>query len=442
MTSAQFKLDTFEGPLDLLLQLISKHKLNIYDIEITVLLEQYLAYIDKLEYEDYEDAADFLEMAARLIYIKTCSLLPQDDEAEELKKELQGRIIEYSLCKMAAQRLKQEYVGGEIFVRGPVKIPVDKTYTGVREPETLLQAYLGLSEKSRNSKPLKADLFEPIVSKKIVSVTSKIIYILKKLHLSGEFDMNRLYDGITDKSEQVATFLAVLELTKSGRIFLNDDNSKIFMNRTAKKRKIQSDFDRNDTEISVGNSGISEQNTEIATEKKEIVSLEDLPDETSSAEPVISYDKPSGKAKKNISLSERNAAVQCMAEISMKIDDINVDFEKSDKALSEGNIDMKFSKDENEGECLGESNEIFETPSEDAGENTDDRECCQNSDINDIPEEVLAELELLSKLSLEPLVTVFKPNYWLTARYGWGNSPVGDDKQGNCWKYGFTRKKF
>lgn len=73
MSAAQFKLDMFEGPLDLLLHLISKHKLNIYDIEISLLLEQYMDYINDLDHEDYEDAADFLEMAARLIYIKTCS---------------------------------------------------------------------------------------------------------------------------------------------------------------------------------------------------------------------------------------------------------------------------------------------------------------------------------------------------------------------------------
>lgn len=244
MTSAQFKLDMFEGPLDLLLHLITKHKLNIYDIEITVLLEQYLEYMDSLEHEDYEDAADFLEMAARLIYIKTVSLLPSDDEAQELKQELQGKIIEYSLIKLAAQKLRDSYAGGDIFVREPVKLPVNKTFTGEREAEELLLAYMGMSEKARHSKPLKADMFKGIVSHRVVSVTSKIIYILKKLYTTGKFSMDRLYDGMTDKSERVATFLAVLELTKSGRIFLSDDNSQIFMNKKAKKGQIASDFDK------------------------------------------------------------------------------------------------------------------------------------------------------------------------------------------------------
>ena len=127
MSSITFKLEKFEGPLDLLLHLISKHKLNIYDIEISALLEQYLAFIDGLREQDFELAGEFLEMAARLIYIKTVSLLPKPNEAEELKKELEGALIEYSLCKIAAERMKERYIGGEVFVRKQVELEVDKT---------------------------------------------------------------------------------------------------------------------------------------------------------------------------------------------------------------------------------------------------------------------------------------------------------------------------
>lgn len=105
MDNISFKLDVFEGPLDLLLHLISKHKLNINDIEISKLLEQYLLYIEQAKEQDLELAGEFLEMAARLIYIKTVSLLPKPEEAEEIKKELQGTLIEYSLCK----RLRQSF---------------------------------------------------------------------------------------------------------------------------------------------------------------------------------------------------------------------------------------------------------------------------------------------------------------------------------------------
>ena len=105
-----FKLDVFEGPLDLLLHLISKHQLNIYDIEISVLLEQYLSYIDSWQEADMEVAGEFLAMAARLIYIKTVSLLPKYDEADELKKELTGELIEYAVCKMMAEKFRSRFV--------------------------------------------------------------------------------------------------------------------------------------------------------------------------------------------------------------------------------------------------------------------------------------------------------------------------------------------
>ncbi len=223
-----FKLDCFEGPMDLLLFLISKHKLNINDIEIAVLLEQYLLYIEDLSETDFETAGEFLEMAAKLIYIKTVSLLPKPEEAEELKKELEGKLIEYSLCKACAQRLGRNYVGSDSFVREPMEIEVDKTYNVIHTPDVLLNAYLAISSKAKRAAPLKPSVFEPIVSHRIVSVTSKIIFILKNLYTIGTCPMDKLYDGVTDKSERVATFLAVLELTKSGRIKISDDNSELY----------------------------------------------------------------------------------------------------------------------------------------------------------------------------------------------------------------------
>lgn len=227
MRDLQFKLETFEGPLDLLLHLVTKHKLNIYDIEISLLLEQYLEYLDRAEIKDYEQAADFLEMAARLIYIKTCYLLPQPEEAEELKKELQGRMIEYSLCKLAAGKLREGYAGGLVFVRKPVKLPVNKLYTRLHDKQELYDAYRAIASKVKEYTPLRADMFSPIVSRKIVSVESKITDILQRLYLTGTFEMAHLYDGMEDRSERIAAFLAVLELTKSGRIFLNEDNTLI-----------------------------------------------------------------------------------------------------------------------------------------------------------------------------------------------------------------------
>ncbi len=234
MEEILFRLNTFEGPLDLLLYLITKHKLNIYDIEISLLLEQYMEYMNNIPETDLDSAGEFLEMAARLIYIKTVSLLPTYDEGTQLKKELQGKLIEYSLCKRAAEILKDSYIGTDIFVRQPMKFEIDKRYNVIHNPEDLLLAYGDVATRAKDHLPPPVSIFRPLVSKKIVSVTSKIIFILRKLYISGKYQMNNLYAGITDKSEKIATFLAVLELTKSGRISLNDDNTELTFNRNKK----------------------------------------------------------------------------------------------------------------------------------------------------------------------------------------------------------------
>lgn len=227
MSEILYKIEGFEGPLDLLLFLISKHKLNINDIQISTLLEQYLEYIDGIEDCDFEYAGEFLEMAARLILIKTLSLLPKHEEAEELKRELQGRLIEYSVCKQAAERLSDEYVGDKIFVKKPTLPDFDKTYHGKNQPEELIKAYLGLSDRKLRQKPVEASIFKPIVSHKIVSVTTGIMTVLRRLYKTGKCSLVDVMDKAAGKSEKIAVFLAVLELTKSGRISINDDNTEI-----------------------------------------------------------------------------------------------------------------------------------------------------------------------------------------------------------------------
>lgn len=240
MEQISYKLEFFEGPLDLLLHLISKHKLNINDIPIVTLLEQYLAYIDKMAEVNMEIAGEFLEMAARLIYIKTASLLPRHDEAEKLKIELQGRLIEYSLCKKAAELMRDKYTGMNITVRKPMQIEFDSTYSVIHDSDTLLTVYLSINVKPVDI-PVKNEDFSGIVSGKIVSVTSKIIYVLRSLYKNGECSLDGLFNNMTGRSERVAVFLAVLELTKSGRILLNEDNTIVKFNSDYASRKDSDD---------------------------------------------------------------------------------------------------------------------------------------------------------------------------------------------------------
>lgn len=240
MESLSFKLEVFEGPLDVLLSLIAKHKLNIYDIEISKLLEQYLLFIEEMHRQDLELAGEFLEMAARLIYIKTAALLPQPEEAEQMKKELEGALIELSLCKMAARELAERNVGGDIFVRQPVKLKVDMTYCLVHEPQRLVEAYSAVSNKKvkpENSRLRIENKINSVVKRRIVPVLTKVVHILRELYTTGEVYMDKLYEGVTDRSARVATFLAVLELTRFGRISISDDNRIVFFKGEREGRK-------------------------------------------------------------------------------------------------------------------------------------------------------------------------------------------------------------
>ncbi|MGN1107085.1 MAG: segregation and condensation protein A [Huintestinicola sp.] len=242
--SISFKLEVFEGPLDLLLHLISKHKLNINDIPIMTLVEQYLDYISHMAEQDMEIAGEFLEMAARLIYIKTVSLLPRKEEAETLKKELEGRLIEYSLCKAAAELMREKYLGDAYSVKKPMEIEIDSTYSRTHDPMELVKAYRGMEIKKEKKPPeLAPSAFSKIVSKKFVSVSSKIVTVLKMLYKEGKCSLEGIFSGITDRSERVAAFLAVLELTKTGRILLNDDNTEVTFNAA-------SDIDFNENTVS------------------------------------------------------------------------------------------------------------------------------------------------------------------------------------------------
>jgi len=242
MEKLSFKLEIFEGPLDLMLSLITKHKLNINDIEISKLLEQYIAYLDDCQSHDLEIAGEFLDMASRLIYIKTASLLPNTQEAEKIKKELEGTLIEYSLCKQASEKLIQLYCGDEIFPhKRMIESQVDNTYNIIHTPDTLLKAYMNIGLKRlKHTKPvLTQDRFNVILKHKMYPVEVKVVSVLRAMYKYGKAQLSDLLDDISDRSERVALFLAILELTKSGRLLISDDSKEILFTGKKDKSKLQ-----------------------------------------------------------------------------------------------------------------------------------------------------------------------------------------------------------
>ena len=218
-----YKLDVFEGPLDLLLSLIAKNKLNIYDIPIAELLEQYMAQIHEMQAADMDVASEFLEMAARLVHIKSVSLLPKKEEEAALKQELTGQLLEYQQCKEAAMRLREQFSLDGI-VRAQANIPADLTYKRHHKPQELLSAYLSMLGKKKPPEPQKPeDTISKLITRRVVSVASQIVFVLRSLWKKRHVSLKELFRGKNDPSERVAAFLAVLELVKDKRLRVDGD---------------------------------------------------------------------------------------------------------------------------------------------------------------------------------------------------------------------------
>ena len=226
MTELNFKLENleFEGPLDLMLMLIQKHKLNIQDIEITVLLDQFLLYLERMTEADIEVTAEFLDAAARLVLIKSAALLPRD-EAEKMKKELQGALIEYALCKTMAEKLKKRWIGDAVYVRQPIEIEVDAAYHGTHQPEEIPFAYSAVSKRAKMKSETPRSL-APIVAKSYVTVYTGVVIVLKSLLTRQSVTLAEIYKG-RPRSYRVSIFLAVLELSKAGRIVISEDGESV-----------------------------------------------------------------------------------------------------------------------------------------------------------------------------------------------------------------------
>ncbi len=218
-----YKLDVFEGPLDLLLNLIAKNKLNIYDIPIAELLEQYMAQIHEMQAADMDVASEFLEMATRLVHIKSVSLLPKKEEEAALKQELTGQLLEYQQCKEAAMRLRERFSLDGI-VRAQADIPADLTYKRHHKPQELLSAYLSMLGKKKPPEPQKPeDTISKLITRRVVSVASQIVFVLRSLWKKRHVSLKELFRGKNDPSERVAAFLAVLELVKDKRLRVDGD---------------------------------------------------------------------------------------------------------------------------------------------------------------------------------------------------------------------------
>ena len=218
-----YHTDVFEGPLDLLLTLIAKNKIDICDIVISDLIDQSLEQLKIMQQEEMDLASEFLQMASRLVHIKSVMLLPKyEEEAEELQKELTGQLIEYQLCKEISKILTP-MVCFDYYTKEPSKMNFDMTYDRVHPAEDIAKAYVSAVGRGKAKLPPPKDAFSGIVSRKIVSVSSKIISVMRKLYKGNTVKYSTLFEAAEGRSDLVATFLAVLELVKGKRVRIEGD---------------------------------------------------------------------------------------------------------------------------------------------------------------------------------------------------------------------------
>ena len=220
---AQDEMQDFEGPLDLILFLLGKNKLEIQDISIALICDQYLQWLEARKQMDLEVASEFVAMASHLIYLKTRMLLSIEDE--EAKGEMEALIQSleerrrgesYGVVKSAAQRLEPlgEF-GRSIVTRPPEPVERGKIYEYDQEPGDLVLAMAEIRERAQRALPPPRTAFAGIVQHEPYPVESKAREIVQQLKSGGITRFLLLFRGSRTRSEVVATFLAVLELCRA-----------------------------------------------------------------------------------------------------------------------------------------------------------------------------------------------------------------------------------
>ena len=225
-------MEDFEGPLDVIFLLLSKNKIEIQDVSITAILEQYLAYLDEMKRLDMEIASEFITMASHLMLIKTKMLLSAAEAAEAeseldlLRQSLIERqrkeAIEQIRIAVSALEPRNE-VGRCIFVKQPEPLRKDGTYRYMHAPGDMLRALDDISERNQRRLPPPTVNFKGIVGKEPYPVTRKAKELIRTLVLKGIERLRNLFKGNRSRSEVVATFLAILELCKTNSVSLEDD---------------------------------------------------------------------------------------------------------------------------------------------------------------------------------------------------------------------------
>ncbi len=235
--SLEVKLDAFEGPLDLLLHLIDKNKVNIYDIPIAIITDQYLEYVAQMEKEDLNVVSEFLVMAAMLLDIKSRMLLPvEEEEPEEFvdpRQELVEKLLEYKMYKYMSYELRDRQMDAELSLYKESTLPPEVAdYEEPVDLEKLMSEVTLLKLREIYNEVLKRceDKVDPIrskfgkIEKEDVNLEVKASYVTNYINTHRNCSFRSLLERSHSKMEVIVTFLVVLELIKGGKISVIQEN--------------------------------------------------------------------------------------------------------------------------------------------------------------------------------------------------------------------------
>ena len=228
MDAVTYRLDQFEGPLDLLLTLIQKNKVNITDIPISLICDQYVEYIAEAQKLDMEVASEFIVMASELMLIKSRMLLPRDEEDEEdPRATLTDALLRYQQAKEAVAKLTPlyAYYGGRM-VKDTDEISVDKTFVADQEVTDLCAAIRRIIAYNNALEKAATTAFKPMISKPIIPVEIKIVSIIKTLETRGAATLDDLIMNEASLPDLIASFLGVLELVKIRKLLIADTDGE------------------------------------------------------------------------------------------------------------------------------------------------------------------------------------------------------------------------
>lgn len=224
MPELQFRLEVFEGPLDLLLSLISKNKVDISDIPIALILDQYMEYIEQMRVMDAEVSGEFIVMAAELMLIKSKMLLPKPEKEpeEDPRAKLAQALIEYKRAKENAALLKERYgVFAGRLVKDTEVIDTSKDVPTDLDLELLQKAFGRVLRRNRDLPRLAREseaAIRDLLKTKVVPVPEKIWSIMRMLYREGPLTLENVMVRSRSRSELIASFLALLELMRTGRV--------------------------------------------------------------------------------------------------------------------------------------------------------------------------------------------------------------------------------